>query len=92
MLDDRTASTDRNPIWDVDSNAQAWRFYVDGNPEAPYAVPGRRTDLSGLPPAWLYAGSSELFYGEIMDYAERLKTAGVPTPVSYTHLTLPTKA
>ena len=79
MLDDRTASTDRNPIWDVDSNAQAWRFYVDGNPEAPYAVPGRRTDLSGLPPAWLYAGSSELFYGEIMDYAERLKTAGVPT-------------
>ncbi|ACP33465.1 alpha/beta hydrolase [Corynebacterium aurimucosum] len=79
MLDDRAASTDRNPIWDADSNAQAWRFYVNGNPDAPYAVPGRRADLSGLPPAWLYAGSSELFYGEIVDYAERLRTAGVPT-------------
>lgn len=79
MLDDRAASTDRNPIWDADSNAQAWRFYVNGNPDAPYAVPGRRADLSGLPPAWLYAGSSELFYGEIVDYAERLKAAGVPT-------------
>ena len=79
MLDDRAASTDRNPIWDADSNAQAWRYYTNGKPDAPYAVPGRRAELSGLPPAWLYAGSSELFYGEIVDYAERLKSAGVPT-------------
>ena len=27
----------------------------------------------------MYAGSSELFYDEIVDYAERLKSAGVPT-------------
>lgn len=79
MLDDRAASTDRNPIWDADSNAQAWRYYTNGNPDAPYAVPGRRAELAGLPPAWLYAGSSELFYDEIVDYAERLKSAGVPT-------------
>ena len=78
MLDDRAASDERNVIWDADSNARAWRYYVQDDPTAPYAVPGRRADLTGLPPAWLYAGHSELFYGEILDYAERLKHAGVP--------------
>lgn len=79
MLDDRAASDERNVIWDADSNARAWRYYVRENPDAPYAVPGRRVDLAGLPPAWLYAGGSELFYAEILDYADRLKLAGVPT-------------
>lgn len=79
MLDDRAASDERNVIWDADSNAQAWRYYVQDDPTAPYAVPGRRADLTGLPPAWLYAGQSELFYNEILDYAERLEAAGVPT-------------
>ena len=79
MLDDRAASDERNVIWDADSNAQAWRYYVQDDPTAPYAVPGRRADFTGLPPAWLYAGQSELFYNEILDYAERLEAAGVPT-------------
>ena len=79
MLDDRAASDECNVIWDADSNAQAWRYYVQDDPTAPYAVPGRRADLTGLPPAWLYAGQSELFYNEILVYAERLEAAGVPT-------------
>jgi acetyl esterase/lipase len=41
-------------------------------------VPARRENLSGLPPAWLYAGDIELFRDEIVDYAARLRAAGVP--------------
>ena len=43
-----------------------------------YAVPARRADLSGLPPAWLSTGDIELFYEEICDYTRRLRDAGVP--------------
>jgi acetyl esterase/lipase len=44
-----------------------------------YAVPARRPDLAGLPPAWIGAGDIELFHDEDLAYAERLTAAGVPT-------------
>ena len=43
------------------------------------AVPARREDLAGLPPAWIGVGDIELFYEEGRRYAERLIDAGVPT-------------
>jgi acetyl esterase/lipase len=43
-----------------------------------YAVPARRDDLAGLPPAWIRAGDVELFYDEDRRYAERLSAPGVP--------------
>ena len=42
------------------------------------AVPGRRDDLAGLPPAWIGVGTADLFYEEDVAYAERLLSAGVP--------------
>ena len=42
------------------------------------AVPARRTDLAGLPPAWIGVGTLDLFHDEDLDYAERLRAAGVP--------------
>jgi acetyl esterase/lipase len=42
-----------------------------------YAVPARRTDLTGLPPAWIGVGSIELFYDEDRRYAQALQDAGV---------------
>lgn len=87
MLDDRTAA-DRSlnaighRVWSNGSNAIGWRCYLGREPGgdggARYAAAGRRTDLSGLPPAWIGVGSIDLFRAEDAAYADRLDAAGVP--------------
>ena len=42
-----------------------------------YAAPGRATDLSGLPPAYIEVGSAETFRDENVAYASSLWAAGV---------------
>ncbi|WP_240522172.1 alpha/beta hydrolase fold domain-containing protein [Amycolatopsis vastitatis] len=39
--------------------------------------PARRSDLTGLPPAWIGVGDLDLFHTEDIDYAHRLNQAGV---------------
>ncbi|GAA4909957.1 alpha/beta hydrolase [Streptomonospora salina] len=90
MLDDRTALVDDHGVrgrfmWTPRSNRVAWTAYL-GHPagseeDRPYAVPARRTDLSGLPPAWIGVGDIDLFYEEDLDYGRRLNGAGVPCEV-----------
>jgi acetyl esterase/lipase len=80
MIDDRSVDSDLyNPghrLWDAASNKFGWQAYLGGaDPEV--AVPARRTDLAGLPPAWLGVGTLDLFHDEDLDYAERLRAAGV---------------
>lgn len=88
MLDDRTAADRtldavRHPVWDNRSNREGWGAYLGaepGGPETPpYAVPARREDLTGLPPAWIGVGDADLFHQESRDYAARLRAAGVDT-------------
>jgi acetyl esterase/lipase len=85
MLDDRTVDRKGldNPwlrLWNQSSNKYGWSAYLGGaDPEE--AVPGRREDLSGLPPAWLGVGTFDLFHDEDLAYAKRLKAAGVPCEV-----------
>ena len=43
----------------------------------PYAAAARRADLTGLPPAWIGVGTIDLFHDEDVDYAHRLRDAGV---------------
>ena len=86
MLDDRTPTrpADRRGalVWTRRSNAFAWDAYLgDGHAEREvpaYAAPARRTDLAGLPPAWIGVGDLDLFHDEDVDYARRLEAAGVP--------------
>lgn len=91
MLDDRT--TTRTDIdganhrgWNQGSNVFGWRAYLGREPggaQVPaHAVPARREDLSGLPPAWLGVGSCDLFHDEDIAYARRLEAAGVPCDVT----------
>lgn len=54
------------------------RRRVRGPDVSPYAAPSRATDLSGLPPAYLDAGSADTFRDETIDYGARLAQAGVP--------------
>lgn len=85
MLDDRSCfATVEHPelmTWTTDNNRFGWESYLcraAGLDEArPYAVPGRRDDLSGLPPAWIGVGTLDLFYEEDVAYAERLRRCGV---------------
>lgn len=80
MLDDRSGSTPENPnyrLWGPKSNRFGWAAYL-GNADPNVAVPARREDLSGLPPAWIGVGTNDLFHDEDLAYAERLTAAGVP--------------
>jgi acetyl esterase/lipase len=86
MLDDRTClrTDDGNnyyQAWNLKSNQFGWMSYLGKNYGAeevpPYAVPARRHDLSGLPPAWIGVGSLDLFYDEAKTYAQRLTENGV---------------
>lgn len=83
MLDDRSSATAHNPnyrLWDTRSNRFGWSAYL-GGADPQVAVPGRREDLSGLPPAWIGVGTHDLFHDEDLAYAERLTAAGVPCEV-----------
>ena len=86
MLDDRTVlRTDHagtgSFVWTPTSNAFGWTSYLGHPPrddeDRPYAVPARRADLTGLPPAWIGVGDLDLFHAEDLEYAERLQSAGV---------------
>ena len=85
MIDDRTVErTDLdNPghrLWNQASNKYGWRAYL-GDADPDVAVPARRADLAGLPPAWVGVGTLDLFHDEDLAYAERLREAGVPCEV-----------
>lgn len=89
MLDNRTGSTIAAAkscgefVWTPQSNRFAWTSllgedHVDRE-LPPYAAPGRRADLAGLPPTFIAVGAIDLFAEEGIDYASRLLHAGVPT-------------
>jgi acetyl esterase/lipase len=85
MLDDRSADrTDVDDsghrLWSQGSNRFGWDAYL-GDADRNVAVPARREDLRGLPPAWMGVGTLDLFHDEDLAYAERLKAAGVPCEV-----------
>ena len=82
MLDDRTVQRPVDAlVWNNRSNAFAWDAYLGhpaGQPdERPWAVPARRADLAGLPPAWIGVGDIDLFHDEDVEYTRRLQEAGV---------------
>ena len=87
MLDERTGFGDqvgqRGRIgWDAASNRYGWSSYLGHQPivaDRPWAAARRRKDLSGLPPTWIGVGDLDLFHDEDLEYAQRLRRAGVPT-------------
>lgn len=68
--------------WTPKSNRYGWSSYlgdaVAGPDVSPYAAAARRDDLTGLPPAWIGAGTFGLFHDEDVEYARRLGDSGVP--------------
>jgi len=84
MIDDRPTPSSRDnhtPVWNSATNNAAWDLYLGGlrGGDVPaYAAPARATDLAGLPPTLTFVGDIEPFHAEVVDYAERLRAAGVP--------------
>jgi acetyl esterase/lipase len=85
MIDDRQITTSSNwldPIWPPSANAYGWTAYLGaakGGHHVPvYAAAARATDLAGLPPALISVGAIDGFSDEDIDYAVRLRHAGVP--------------
>jgi acetyl esterase/lipase len=86
MLDDRTVLRPDSTryIWTTRNNHYGWKSYLGQEPgqatvRSPYAVPGRREDLAGLPPAYITVGTIDLFHDENKEYAKKLEKAGVKT-------------
>jgi acetyl esterase/lipase len=83
MLDDRSSAAAADPnhrLWSPRSNRFGWSAYL-GGADPQVAVPARRDDLGGLPPAWIGVGTHDLFHDEDLAYARRLTDAGVPCHV-----------
>ncbi len=85
MIDDRqttVSSTWADPIWPPSANTYGWTAYLGaakGGPDVPiYAAAARAVDLSHLPPAFICVGALDGFSDEDIDYAVRLRHAGVP--------------
>lgn len=86
MLDDRAVlRPDLDDRYNVTSTKKSirfgWESYLGkgcGAKHVPvYAVPARRTDLSGLPSAWIGVGSLDVFHDEDVAYAQRLTAFGI---------------
>ena len=85
MLDDRQATPSSqwpDPIWPPAANTYGWTSYLGDRRRAPdvpvYAAPARASDLAGLPPTLIAVGAVDVFSDEDIDYAVRLRHAGVP--------------
>jgi acetyl esterase/lipase len=84
MIDDRdTVSSlqfDGDGIWHRESNITGWKALLGtsyGSAHvSPYAAPARASNLAGLPPAYLDAGSAEVGRDEAVAYASRIWEAG----------------
>ncbi len=89
MLDNLHAtpsgSIEDYPVWSRQTSFNAWEMYLNGTPGAnasPYAAPARATNVGNLPPTFITTGTVDLFRDEIIDYAQRLMAADVPTQLA----------
>ncbi len=85
MIDDRQATPSsqwNDPIWPPAANTYGWKAYLGdlyGGDVPIYAAPARAEDLTGLPPTLIVVGALDGFCDEDIQFAVRLRHAGVPT-------------
>nr|WP_241740071.1 MULTISPECIES: alpha/beta hydrolase fold domain-containing protein [Microbacterium] len=63
----------RDHSWSAQSNDTGWMSALGPTDDLP---PGERSDLAGLPPTYLDAGSAELFRDAIVSFASSLWAKG----------------
>ena len=84
MLDDRTGSSRHygDPlvgefVWTRELNQYGWSSYLGNAERTAPQVPGRLEEFRGLPPAWMFTASLDLFRDENILYAQNLMRSGV---------------
>ena len=84
MLDDRTGSSQHygDPlvgefVWTRELNQYGWNSYLGNAERTAPQVPGRLEEFRGLPPAWMFTASLDLFRDENILYAQNLMRSGV---------------
>ncbi len=85
MLDNHTGTPEHpgDPlvgefVWTRELNQFGWASLLGSAPPVAPQVPARVIDYKGLPPAWIFTASLDLFRDENIDYARNLLRAGVP--------------
>lgn len=84
MIDDRQITISSqwdDPVWPPRANRYGWDSYLGdlrGDAVPAYAAAARATDLRSLPPTYIAVGALDMFADEDVDYATRLRHAGVP--------------
>lgn len=68
--------------WTREISMFAWSLYAEEAGASPYAAAARADDLSGLPPAYIMSGDLDLFLDEDIEYANRLRSAGIPVELA----------
>ncbi|MEM7738941.1 MAG: alpha/beta hydrolase fold domain-containing protein [Deinococcota bacterium] len=68
------------PNWTYDATINMWKYYLGeaSKDMLAYAAPLHASDLSQLPPAYIWTGEFDPLRDEGIAYAERLMAAGVP--------------
>jgi acetyl esterase len=68
-------------VFNSEGARMVWEAYLGDSRDdvSPYAAPARATDLSGLPPAYIYVEEQDPLRDEGIAYANRLMQAGVNT-------------
>lgn len=85
MIDDRMitpSSAWEDPVWPPGANRFGWSSYLgdaSGDAVPYYAAAARATDLTRLPRTFISVGALDGFSDEDIDYAVRMRHAGVPT-------------
>ncbi len=87
MLDDRHDNPSGHmdiprSTWTRDISLHAWSLYAEEEGASPYAAAARATDLSNLPPAYIMCGDLDLFLDDDIEYANRLRSSGVPVELA----------
>ena len=83
VLDDRATASKAefrtSPAFDSEAADLMWRYYLGPEAGLVAAVPARRDELNGLPPALITCAEIDPFRDEAVDYALKLLRAGVST-------------
>lgn len=86
MLDDATVTPHSGLVgkvaWTYAMNATSWQAYLGAQfrkaDVSGILVPAHETNLQGLPPTYIDVGTCDIFCQEDIQFARRLKVAGVP--------------
>lgn len=90
VTDDRPGRPSNEPVtdprvWNTSISKRCWQAYLGAFKNHPptYAVPARRSDLTGLPATFISVEQFDPLHDEGVEYARRLMAAGVSTELHH---------